>query len=90
MNTNATRKDIDDVLGVLDVMMTRIDERFTKLESNDAKTQEQIKNIMNNLDSFVKRQEISDDERLVMGHQLERLDRWTHELADKIGYKLAT
>jgi hypothetical protein len=90
MSTNATRKDIDDVLGVLDVMMTRIDERFTNLESNDTKTHEQIKKIMNNLDSFVKRQEISEDERLVMGHQLERLDRWTHELAEKIGYKLAT
>lgn len=40
------------------------------------------------LDELAKRQEISDDERLVMGHQLERLDRWTHELAKKIGYEL--
>ncbi len=90
MATNATRKDIDDVLGVLDVMMTRIDDRFTKLEHNDKTAQAEIKNIMSNLDSFVKRLEISDDERLVMGHQLERLNRWTQELADKIGYKLAT
>ena len=42
------------------------------------------------LDTFAKRQEISDDERLAMGHQLDRLDRWTHELAKKIGYKLTT
>lgn len=41
------------------------------------------------LDAFAKRQEISDDERLVMGHQLERLDRWTHDLANKIGYTLS-
>ena len=33
---------------------------------------------------FAKTLEISDDERLVMGHQLERLDRWTHELAEKL------
>jgi len=89
MSSNATRKDIDDVLGVLDVMITRIDERFNSLEKSDDKTREEIGKIMNNLDSFAKTQEISDDERLVMGHQLERLDRWTHELADKIGYKLA-
>jgi hypothetical protein len=44
--------------------------------------------VLNSLDSIVKRQEISDDERLVMGHQLDRLDRWTHELASKIGYTL--
>ncbi len=30
------------------------------------------------------------DERLVMGHQLDRLDKWTHELANKIGHTLAT
>ncbi|HUC78780.1 MAG TPA: hypothetical protein VMQ58_00905 [Candidatus Saccharimonadales bacterium] len=45
--------------------------------------------VLNLLDSIVKRQEISDDERLVMGHQLDRLDRWTHELANKIGYTLS-
>ena len=41
------------------------------------------------LDGLAKRQEISDDERLVMGHQLERMDAWVHQLADKIGYKLS-
>ena len=41
------------------------------------------------LDELAKRVEISDDERLVMGHQLDRLDRWTHELANKIGYELS-
>lgn len=88
MSDTITRKDIDDVLGVLDVMMTRIDEKFTKLEEYNSNTQDQIRKIMNSLDGFVKRQEISDDERIVIGHQLERLNRWTHELADKIGYKL--
>ena len=40
------------------------------------------------LDAMAKRLDISDDERLVMGHQLDRLNRWTHELAKKIGYEL--
>ena len=40
------------------------------------------------MDKIAKQKEINDDERLVMGHQLERLDRWVHEVADKIGYKL--
>ena len=48
-----------------------------------------MQRVLNILDSLAKRQEISDDERLVMGHQLERLDRWTHELAKKIGYTLS-
>jgi hypothetical protein len=35
----ATREDIDDVLQVLDVMMTKIDERFSKVEGGVAATQ---------------------------------------------------
>lgn len=59
---------------------TKLDE---KANGSDMQT------VLNLLDSIAKRQEISDDERLVMGHQLERLDRWTHELANKIGYTLS-
>jgi len=42
-----TRKDIDDVLQVLDVMMTRIDERFSKVEITLAETQKQVQKILN-------------------------------------------
>ena len=40
------------------------------------------------LDAISKKQEIDDDERLVIGHHLDRVDKWVHELADKIGYDL--
>ena len=88
MKRSASSTEIDDVLSVLDSMMTRIDERFNVLEDNDRNTQNQIGKILENLDSFAKRLEISEDERLVMGHQLDRLNRWTQELADKIGHTL--
>ncbi len=52
-------------------------------------TKEEMQKVLGLLDALVKRQEINDDERLVIGHQLDRLDKWTHELADKIGHKLA-
>lgn len=69
----ATRKDIDYVLQVLDVMMTRIDERFTKVAGTLIETQKQVHSILNHLDSIEKRIEISDDEALVMAHQLTQL-----------------
>lgn len=72
-NTTATRKDIDDVLNVLDVMMIRIDERFSKIEGGVAETQKKIQNILNQLDHIEKRLEISEDERLIMAHQLTQL-----------------
>lgn len=85
----ATRKDIDDVLQVLDVMMTRIDERFTKVEGGVADMQKQIQHILNHLDSIEKRLEISDDERLVMAHQLTRLHEWVEQAAERIDLKFA-
>lgn len=66
-------------------------EKFDLLDKKlDSKAnQKDMATVLNLLDEIIKRQEISDDERLVIGHQLDRLDKWTHELANKIGYKLA-
>lgn len=88
-NPQVTRKDIDDVLQVLDVMMTRIDERFTNIESTLSETQKKIQNIINQLDSIEKRLEISEDERLVMAHQLTQLHEWVEKAAQRIDLKFA-
>jgi flagellin-like hook-associated protein FlgL len=58
-----------------------------KLEDKANKTD--MQRVYDYLDKIIKQQEINDDERLVMGHQLERMDRWVPEVADKIGYTLA-
>lgn len=84
-----TRKDIDDVLHVLDVMMTRIDERFSKVETTLAEMQKQVQNILNQLDHIEKRLEISEDERLVMAHQLTQLHEWVEKAAARIDVKFA-
>jgi len=62
----------------------RIDKQLEGKSSNA-----DMQRVLSLLDAMAKRQEITDDEVLVMGHQLERLDRWTHELAKKIGYTLS-
>lgn len=66
-------------------------ERFDKVDKvlEQKASNADMQRVLKLLDEMAKRQEISDDERLVMGHQLERLDRWTHELAKKIGYELS-
>lgn len=82
-----TRKDIDDVLSVLDIMMTRIDDRFTKVENELTQSQKQMHNILVRLDHIEKRLEISDDERLVMAHQLTYLHHWVEKAAARIDVK---
>jgi hypothetical protein len=79
-----TRKDIDDVLGVLDVMMTRIDERFTTTESTLTDTQKQMRQVLLRLDHIEKQLKISEDERIIMAHQLTRLHEWVEKVATRI------
>ena len=74
---------LEKIASVVVVGFDRIDKT---LENKTDKTD--MQRVYDLLDKIVKKQEISDDERLVMGHQLERLDRWVHEVADKIGYTL--
>lgn len=67
-------------------------ERFDKIDGQleNKATKKDVQEILAKFDSIEKQLEISEDERLVMGHQLDRLNRWTQELAQKIGYKLTT
>lgn len=66
-------------------------ERFDTIDKTlEAKAStEDMQRVLGPLDTLAKQQEISNDERLVMGHQLDRQDKWTHDLANKIGYKLS-
>lgn len=66
-----------------------MEKRFDQVDKRFDETNERIDRIMSTLDAFAKRQQIDEDERLVMRHQLERLDQWVHQLAVKIGVELS-
>ena len=77
----------DEFTKLFKYMEKRFDRIDKVLEAKADKTD--IERIFSALDTMAKRQEINDDERLVMGHQLDRLDAWVHQLADKIGVELS-
>lgn len=92
---------IDRKFDKIDGLFTKTESQFNKLTAYmlrrfdrvDKKLDEKANKVdmqraLGLLDSLAKRQEISDEERLVEGYQLVRLDRWTHELAKKVGHKL--
>lgn len=87
---------IDDRLDRIDTQLDRIAAAvvtgFDRIDKalNTRADKADLNRIYDLLDKIAKQQEIDDDERLVMGHQLEKLDRWVHELAKKIDYDLAT
>lgn len=79
----------DDLTTLLKTFMAQADERFSAIEAEQRQIRRDMNRLFDYMDKIAKKQEISDEERLVIGHQLERLDRWTHELADRIGYTLS-
>ncbi len=79
----------DEFTKLFKYMTKRFDEIDNKMDSKFDKVDQRFDRLEKIVDKIAKSQEINDDERLVMGHQLERLDRWVHEVANKIGYKLS-
>lgn len=64
-------------------------ERFDKIDNilETKANSADVQTALGLLDTLAKRQEISDDERLVMGHQLTRLHEWVEEAAKRINLK---
>lgn len=60
-----------------------------KMDTRFDETNNRIDKIISSLNTLAKRQEIDEAERLAVGHQLERLDQWVHQLAAKIGVELS-
>jgi hypothetical protein len=68
-------------------LFTYMTERFDRTDKPLENKAEKIECILGTLDTFVKRQEINDDERLALGCQLGQPNN--HQLANKIGKELS-
>src|SRR5258708_28193038 len=75
----------DEFTRLFNYMEKRFGELEAKMDTRFDETNNRIDRIISSLDALAKRHEIDEEERLVMWHQLERLDQWVHQLADKIG-----
>lgn len=75
---------IDEFIRLFKYMEKRFDQIDKALEQKAEKSD--VDRIMSMLDALTKRQQIGEDERLVIRHQLEQLDQSTHQLADKINW----
>jgi len=75
----------DEFTKLFKYMTKRFDHVDEVLEAKaDAKD---LRTAISMIDTLSKRQEISDDERLVMAHQLTRLHEWVEQAAERINLK---
>ena len=77
---------IDTQLEKISVAVVKGFDRIDKVLETKANNTD-IQKIYTLLDSLSKRLEISEDERLVMGHQLTRLHEWVEAAAERIDLK---
>lgn len=75
----------DEFTKLFNYMTERFDKIDKALESKANNVD--MQSALSLLDALVKRQEISDDERIVMSHQLTLLHEWVEEAAKRIDLK---
>ena len=86
LSTDERFDKIDDQLDRIAKAVVKGFDRIDKVLEEKASAAD-LRKIMDVLDKLSKRQEISDDERLVMATQLTRLHDWVEQAAERIDLK---
>ena len=88
MNDVATRKDIDEVIGIVRDFMQQVDARFNKVEREIIDLKESHSRLINTIDGFLKRIDNYEVELAARDRQLERLLAWARKVSEKTGIPL--
>ena len=78
-------KAVSDLAEIISEFASNVDKRFNTLESEVKLVQKDVKSILNRLDSIERDIQLNDDERAVMGMQLNRIHDWIEKTAAKVG-----
>jgi len=85
---------LDDKFGKVDQQFSKVDQRFIdvderleRLEENKADKSD-INNLMTAIDSYAKKADAYFQEMLMLAHKVDRLEKWIHQIAEKVGIKL--
>jgi len=76
-------KDFSELIEYLDKRFTKIE---TALESKADKTD--IDELMTAIDSYAKKADTYFQEMVMLAHKVDKMDKWIHQIADKIGLRL--
>ncbi|HEU4965865.1 MAG TPA: hypothetical protein VFT53_00100 [Candidatus Saccharimonadales bacterium] len=86
--TAATRKDIDEVIGILHTFIQQVDDRFSRVERDIADLKTSHNRLINTIDGFVARIDRYETELAARDSQLERLLAWARKVSEKTGIPL--
>jgi septal ring factor EnvC (AmiA/AmiB activator) len=88
MNEAATRKDIDEVIGIVRDFMQQVDSRFNTIEKEITKLNESHNRLLNTIDGFIGRIDKYEIELAARDRQFEKLLAWARKVSEKTGIPL--
>ena len=75
----------EDIQKLIEVFAIR-DEVATKLDLKDLR--EDFSNLQTSIDAYAKKADTYFQEMLVLAHKVDRLEKWIHQLAERLDIKL--
>jgi hypothetical protein len=90
-------KDFSELVGYLDKKFTKVDERFLGIEDKLDKIENvletkadkaDVDRLMTAIDAYAQKADTYFQEMVMLAHKVDKMDKWIHQIADKIGLRL--
>ena len=88
MSDTATRKDIEEVLNVIQVFTKQVDDRFNRVEAELKELNDKYSHLVSTIDGFVSRIDRYETELAARDNQFNKLLEWAHKVSKKTGIPL--
>lgn len=69
-------------------LITYLDKEFRQIHSRMDDLGQKFDSLQNSVDSYAKRADAYFQEMVVLGHKVDRHEKWLQQIADKVGIKL--
>jgi septal ring factor EnvC (AmiA/AmiB activator) len=83
MSNQATRKDIDEVIGILHSFMHQVGDEFKAVNNKIDAQDDKYDKLINTINDFISRIDRYETELVARDAKIERLERWIKEIAKK-------
>ena len=67
-----------------------LDEKFTRIENQleNKADKDDVRALTNAVDAYAKKADAYFQEMVMLAHKVDKLDKWIHQIAEKVGIKL--
>lgn len=78
---------LDEKFGKVGQQFVEVSEKLDSLQENKADKSD-VNNLMNSIDAYAKKADDYFQEMVMLAHKVDRLEKWIHQIAEKVGIKL--